>query len=105
MDINNLFAVPSGLSIDLWCAATLAKFGVFSGHANQVSSCAFSPDNTRLASGSNDGLFVSEIILWDVISICEIKRFSNRPILYIRFSTLGDKLITVTGNAISEFGI
>jgi WD40 repeat protein len=94
MDINNLFAVPTGLSIDLWCATTFSKFGVFSGHANQVSCCAFSPDNTRLASGSKDGLFVSEIILWDVISICEIKRFSNRPILYIRFSTLGDKLIT-----------
>ena len=46
----------------LWDAATLNPIQRFYGHANRISTVAFSPDGTILATGSRDG----SIRLWKV---------------------------------------
>ncbi len=59
---GSLFAVGSTIGVWLYDAHTGKELNLFLGHTDGVSSVAISPDNSLLASGSND----NSIIIWDV---------------------------------------
>ena len=62
-----------GTGVRLWEAATGQLIRTFKGHADAVSSVAFSPDGTRLLSGSAD----KTLRLWDVATGRLIRTFEG----------------------------
>lgn len=54
----------ANVPVHLWSLETLEKLVSFEGHTRGISALTFSPDDTVLASGSDDGT----ILLWDVKS-------------------------------------
>jgi WD40 repeat protein len=61
-DGRRLAIGTQGSLITLWNPETGAKEGELAGHKSNIAACQWSPDGTKLASGSYDG----SIIVWDV---------------------------------------
>jgi WD40 repeat protein/serine/threonine protein kinase len=85
--------------IRLWDSKTGAEKGVLRGHASQVYSLCFSPDDTRLASaaGSSPGAPkpLPEVKLWDIAAQREIRSFQGilgRAAYHVTFSADGKLL-------------
>jgi eukaryotic-like serine/threonine-protein kinase len=68
-------------TIRLWDAATGSLFQTLEPHGSWIRSIAFSPDGSRLVSGSGAEQFTpnmtAELILWEVASGREIRRFAG----------------------------
>jgi WD40 repeat protein len=92
MDIHNLLVTINGNGINLYSATTYDLVRSVT-PPTLISSVAFSPDNTKLATTA---LLESLIIIWDVETITELASWSATSAKYssIRFNHLGDKLIT-----------
>jgi hypothetical protein len=76
----------------LWDASTGADIRTFSGHTGEVFSVAFSPDGTKVLTGSND--HTAE--LWDVATGNEIHAFLGHTngVDSVAFSPDGTKVLT-----------
>ena len=62
-----------GQTLKLWDAATGALLRTFEGHAEWVTSVAFSPDGTRVLSGSED----KTLKLWDAATGTLLRTFEG----------------------------
>jgi WD40 repeat protein len=62
--------------VSLWEVATGRERARFLGHKGGISSLAYSPDGTRLASGSDD----STILIWDVTGRARAARQAEKPL-------------------------
>lgn len=85
----------------LWDVATGAELFTLAGHSAEVTSVAYSPDGTRVLTGSKDGT----ARLWDAATGAEIYVYNppfTRPdgysgwIKFVTFSPDGTKLLTVS---------
>jgi WD40 repeat protein len=79
-------------SIQLWDAATGIKLRRFEGHTDDVHGLEFSPDGTRIVSGSAD----KTVKLWDLNSGREIRNFAGHvgPIEKVSFDADGTKILS-----------
>ncbi len=64
---------PGSFRVDLWDSATGKRRGRLLGHADAVTSVAFSPDGSRLLTGSKD----KTMRLWDIRSGNLLRRFND----------------------------
>ncbi len=69
-----------------------AQKAIIYGHQSEVTCVDFSPDGTRVVSGSAD----QTVRLWDVVTGKELRawRGHNRPVLAIRFSPDGARVVS-----------
>src|SRR5262249_10262701 len=79
-------------TVKVWQAATGELIGTFSGHTARVTCVAFSPDGTRLASGSDDRT-VRIVLVGSGKEALSLKG-SVGPVHRVVFSPAGDLLVT-----------
>jgi WD40 repeat protein len=81
-------------SLALWSAATGAWTDPFGWHRDEVVSCAFSPDGTRIACGCIDGI----VTLWDTATRSRLVTFAahSHTILSCAFSDDGRRLASAS---------
>jgi WD40 repeat protein len=84
-------------TVRLWDSKTGRQLRVFQGGAEPVTFAAVSPDETRLATGTQDGT----VVLWDLVTGQKIGTYHTRnPKIYaMRFSPDGRTLATATRGA------
>jgi WD40 repeat protein len=89
---NSLFAISSNVGyVKLWETSSFTEVGQLKGFLLGVHSVTFSPDGTRLATGSGG---FEAIKLWDVRSRRELLNLEGQGSLFnrIQFSSCGDSL-------------
>ena len=76
----------------------LELVGTLQGHSIWVTSVSFSPDGTKVASGSGD----ETVKLWDVMSGSELRSFEGHSsfVRSVSFSPDGSKLLTASEEVI-----
>ncbi len=79
-------------TLKLWDAASGQLIRTFEGHADQVRSVAFSPDGTRVLSGSSD----KTLKLWDAASGQLIRTFEGHSdrVTSVAFSPDGTRVLS-----------
>jgi WD40 repeat protein len=85
-----------GSTVGVWDLASKRKLGELRGHSTEVLAVAFTPDDSRIATGSRDGT----VRLWDPESFEEIAKFRGHR-LYIKdlaFSADGKRLVSTSGD-------
>ena len=89
-------SVASGtIAIRIWDVATGAELKKMEGHTRAISSIAFSPDGTVLATSSQDGT----VRLWDVAAGVERRRLQGASRVYsVFFPPSGKTLVSSDGN-------
>jgi WD40 repeat protein len=87
-------------SVRVWDASTGAELKVLNGHTWPVYSVAFSPDGTRIVSGSDD----NSVRVWDASTGAELKVLNGHtgPVLSVAFSPDGTRI--VSGSMTSQCG-
>ncbi|MCX6054255.1 MAG: hypothetical protein NTZ74_04940 [Chloroflexi bacterium] len=91
---GKLIAFASGYEISVWDFATKKLINRFSGHSNQITSLAISPDNQWLLSGSVD----NTARLWNIASGQMTRVYSGHTaaLTSARFIEDGKKIITTS---------
>jgi WD40 repeat protein len=88
------FAVGVGRSVRVWDVTTGDELRPFKGHSGIVWSAAFSPDGTRLATGSSDG----NVRIWDVTTREPLITLDASPgiVHAVAFSPDGNTLVSTS---------
>lgn len=78
----------------LWDSATGEQLFEMRGHKNSIVHCAYSPDNTRIASGSRD----QSIGLWDISTKKPVAMLRGHlgSVLFVAFSPDGKRLVSAS---------
>ena len=86
---------PDDNTVRLWDVASGKETARLEGHGDGVNSVAFSPDGTRLASGSDDDM----ARLWDMASGKETARLEGHgnAVNSVAFSPDGTRLVSGSG--------
>ena len=91
-------AVASGSGVWLYDVVTLRELALFTGHTRWVTSVAFSPEGTMLASGSSD----KTVKLWDIATGRTIATLEGHTgwVTSVAFSLDGTTLASVSGQRV-----
>ena len=129
---GSLLLTENGKDIKLWEAETGRLKFTLTGHTGNLTDACFSPDGSRIATGSNDGTarvwktldgqLVTTLLVWRVKKLPRFRIISRAlPVLlyvYVQFSPDGRKVLTntyfeessaklwdaETGNLLAELG-
>ena len=91
-------AVAGGIGVWLYDVVTLRELALFTGHTRWVTSVAFSPEGTMLASGSSD----KTVKLWDIATGRTIATLEGHTgwVTSVVFSLDGTTLASVSGQRV-----
>ncbi len=92
-------------TIRLWNVATGREIRRLEGHTDDVNRVAFSPDGTKLVSGSGNNITTesdSSIRLWDITSGKEIRSIKSRTdmVNFVAFNTDGSLVVSGSNDGI-----
>ena len=107
---GSLLLTENGKDIKLWEAETGRLKFTLTGHTRNLTDACFSPDGSRIATGSNDGTarvwktvdgqLVTTLLVWRVKKLPRYRIFSRAlPVslyVYVKFSPDGRKILTNT---------
>src|SRR5436853_1633788 len=82
------------MTLRLLDAVSRTHLNTFNGHSNCVRSVAFSPDGTRIVSGSND----KTLRLWDAVSGTHLNTFNGHSnwVRSVAFSPDGTRIASAS---------
>jgi len=81
-------AAGVGCAVCVWGVKSRCRIASMNGHRDRVFTVAFSPDNSRIASGSDD----CSIRLWDTQTYTQIGVFIGHSALSVSFSHDGERI-------------
>jgi WD40 repeat protein len=84
-------AVRTGQTVELWDLLTGKRTAIFSGHSDNVTSLAYSPDGTQLASSAN--IKDKDILFWNVADGARVRSLSGWSAYDLRFTPNGQLLL------------
>ena len=90
---GKLFATALRKDLKVWNAGTGAEVSALAGHAGRIMACAFSPDDLRLVSASDD----NTLKIWDIGTGRELATLSGHTwtVRFCAFSPDGKRVVSL----------
>ena len=83
---------PGDTTLKVWDAASGAELATFTGHTSQVNAVAYSPDGSRIVSGSDD----KTIKVWDAVGGAELATLAGHTgfVQSVAYSPDGSRIVS-----------